>query len=256
MNMDKIKIALCQIVLFDGDRDGNLIRIANAVAEAKAMHADIACFPEMCIYGWVNPEAHAKACAIPGKDSDILCALAAQHQIHICIGLAEKEDLSLYDSAILIDDKGNILLKHRKINLLHWLMTPPYTPGNQVAAVDTQFGRIGILICADTFEEHILWQMKEQQPILMLVPYGWAEEADKFPEHGQKMAEVVSHAAQMVGVPVIGTDLVGMIQHGPWKGRVYGGQSVAADSSGAILARLKDRDRDIQTISLDIKFIY
>lgn len=254
--MQNIKIALCQIVILDGDRDGNLIRIENAVAEAKDKHADIACFPEMCIYGWVNPEAHHLASTIPGKNSDRLCAIAEQFQMHISIGLAEKDGDDLYDSAILIDNQGKIVLKHRKINLLSELMNPPYTPGKTVQVIVTQFGRIGILICADTFEEHLLLEIKDQCPDLLLVPYGWAEEANKFPEHGQKLADVVSHAAAVIGAPVIGTDSVGMILHGPWKGRVYGGQSVAADAMGNILIRLKDRDKDLQIIKFQINHLY
>lgn len=43
-------------------------------------------------------------------------------------GIAQdKEDRKLYDSVILIDNKGKILLKHQKINILTNLMTPPYT---------------------------------------------------------------------------------------------------------------------------------
>lgn len=248
----KTRISLCQIVVFDDDRDGNMVRIENAIAESKQKNADIACFPEMCFYGWVNPEAHYRASTIPGVDSDWICSISAQYDIHICISLAEKDGKNLYDSAILISNQGKILLKHRKINLLSELMEPPYSPGKDVETVETEFGTIGILICADTFEDTILQRMKSQNPDLLLVPYGWAEDASKFPQHGQKMADVVSNAAKLIGCPVIGTDCVGMIQHGPWKYRVYGGQSVASDAQGNILIQLKDRDRDLQIIDIEV----
>lgn len=250
--MNKPKISICQIVVFDGDRDGNLLRIEHAVAESKEKNADIACFPEMSIYGWINPEAHNRAFTIPGADSERLCSISEQYDIHICIGLAEKEENNLYDSAILIDNHGNIILKHRKINLLSELMDPPYTPGNLVSTVSTEFGKIGMLICADTFDGTLLQKMKQQTPDLLLVPYGWAEESAKFPQHGENLVKVVTNAAKVIGCPVIGTDAVGMIQHGPWKNRVYGGQSVASDVQGNILTRLKDRDRDVQIITLEL----
>lgn len=249
--MTKTKISICQIVVFDGDREGNMVRIENAIIESTKRQVDIACFPEMCLYGWVNPEAHHKASSIPGVDSDWLCSISAQYDIHICISLAEHDGKNLYDSAILISNQGKILLKHRKINLLSELMNPPYTPGTEVKAIETQFGKVGILICADTFEDVLLHKMKSQNPDLLLVPYGWAEEASKFPQHGKKMADVVSNAAQVIGCPVIGTDCVGMIQHGPWKNRVYGGQSVASDAQGNILIQLKDRDYDLQIVDIE-----
>jgi predicted amidohydrolase len=44
---------------------------------------------------------------------------------------------------------------------------------------------------------------------------------------------------------------VGEITKGPWAGRVYGGQSVAADKTGKIIAVAKDRDRDIAIVSIN-----
>ena len=64
--MRTIQMAMCQIVCLDGDRAGNFVRIENALREAKAAQADIACFPETAILGWVNPEAHERAFPIPG----------------------------------------------------------------------------------------------------------------------------------------------------------------------------------------------
>ncbi len=156
-----VRVAMCQIFCLDGDRSGNFARIETALNEAKEAEADIACFPETALLGWVNPEAHERSHPIPGKDSDQLCGLAAKYKVHLCIGLAEKEKDRLYDSVILIDDTGKILLKHRKKNILTKLMTPPYTPGKDISVTDTKFGRIGLLICADTFKTEILEQMAE-----------------------------------------------------------------------------------------------
>ncbi|HUT47519.1 MAG TPA: carbon-nitrogen hydrolase family protein, partial [Sedimentisphaerales bacterium] len=164
--MISIKAAMCQIFTLDGDRRGNFVRIENAIREAKDAGADIACFPETAIFGWVNPDAHKRACPIPGEDSDRLCKLAKDCNLYLCIGLAEKQGGNLYDSALLIDNKGNILLKHRKINLLAELMSPPYTPGDSIDAVETKFGKIGLLICADTHDSKILKRMAVLKPDL------------------------------------------------------------------------------------------
>ncbi len=250
---DSLRIALCQIFCLDGDRAGNLTRIEHALEEAKEKEVHLACFPETAIYGWVNPEAHERADSIPGKDSKALCALAKKYEMYVCVGLAEKEGDHLYDSVILINDKGEILLKHRKMNILSHLMDPPYTPGNKIQAVDTDIGTIGLLICADTFVGEYLEQMKELQPDLVLVPYGWAEQEEAWPQHAQSLHNTVSSAAKVIGAPVMGTDLVGEITHGPWRGYVYGGQSVAVDNKGEILAVGKDRDRHIVFLSISKK---
>jgi predicted amidohydrolase len=250
--MKTAKAAICQIFCLDGDRRGNFIRIENAIREAKDAGADIACFPETAILGWVNPDAHKRAHPIPGKDSDKLCRLAKKYDLYLCIGLAEKQGRRLYDSVILIDNKGNILLKHRKMNLLTELMSPPYTPGKNIDIVETEFGKVGLLICADTHDNKILKRMASLKPDLLLIPYGYAAAEDKWPGHGKELEKVVTNTARKTKAFVIGTNLVGEITHGPWKGRIYGGRSIAADGTGRIVSVAKDRDRDIIIINVNI----
>jgi predicted amidohydrolase len=245
-----VKIAMCQIFVLDGDRQGNFVRIENAIGEAKKGGADIVCLPESAILGWENPAAHKRAYPIPGEDSARLCGLAKKYRTHLCVGLDEKDGKKLYDSAILIDDEGRIVLKHRKIIVLAELMTPPYTLGSEVNAAQTRFGRIGLLICADTHRNRILKRMAKLQPDLLLVPYGYAEVEKKWPRHGRKLERVVKNAAKMTKAAVVGTNCVGEITNGPWTGWVYGGQSVAADKTGRTITIAKDRDRDIRIVSI------
>lgn len=243
---------MCQIFSLDGDRRGNFVRIENAMREAKDAGADIACFPETVLLGWVNSDAHERACPIPGPDSDHLCKLARDFDIHLCAGLAEKEGRDLYDSAVLIDNTGKILLKYRKINLLAELMSPSYTPGRSVNAAETKFGKIGLLICADTHEDEILKQAAALKPDLLLIPYGYAATEEAWPKHGKELERAISNTAKTTGACIIGTNLVGEITKGPWRGRMYGGHSVAVDKAGQVISVAADRDRDINIISMKI----
>jgi len=208
--------------------------MAVAMHQAREQPIDIVCFPETVFYGWVNPEAHTRAQPIPGEDSQVLCDLAQQGAF-VCAGLEEKDGDKLYDSALLIDNRGRILLKHRKIILLSELMTPPYAPGHEVKVAETKLGKIGVLICADTHEREILEQMASLEPDLVLVPYGYAAPEEAWPAHGKQLERVVQNAAQVIGAPVVGTNLIGQITHGPWQGQTYAGHSVAADRRGKIL---------------------
>lgn len=247
-----VKIALCQIFTLDGDRPGNFVRIENALKEAVEQGAEIVCFPEMAILGWVKPEAHEQSFPIPGEDSDRLCALAKKYGVFLCIGLGEKDGEDLYNTVILLDDQGQILLKHHKMNTLDELMEKPYTRGKTVGAVDTKHGRIGLLICADTFVGEHLDAMAAKKPDLLLVPYGWAAPNENWPEHGKNLASVVANAAKVTGAHTIGTDCVGTITHGPWRGQTYGGQSVAANNKGEVLGVAADRDREVMIVEVEV----
>ncbi|MFH1369763.1 MAG: carbon-nitrogen hydrolase family protein [Planctomycetota bacterium] len=251
-NRGAIKVAMCQIFILDGDRQGNFIRIENAIAEAKSKGAALICFPEASILGWLNRDAHSRACTIPGPDCDQLCGLAKKYNAYLCAGLEEIETGRLYNSAILIDDQGRVLLKYRQQNIPHMLMSPPYTPGgdSDIGTVNTKFGKIGLLVCADTHSESILECMAALKPNLLLVPYGYAEQEANWPAHGQQFHQIVIDAAKRTGAAVVGTNLVGQITKGPWAGRVYGGQSIAVDKTGKIFGIAKDRDRDIKLVSI------
>lgn len=248
----QIRIALCQTFCIDSDREGNFRRIEHAMDTAAEQKSQLACFPETAVLGWVNPDAHQLADPIPGPTSDRVAALARKRKMMIAIGLCEKQGDKLYDSAILIDTNGRILLKHRKINTLATLLDPPYTRGRtkDIGVVKTRFGKVGMLICADTFVDDIVLRIGALEPDLLLVPYGWAADKDQWPDHGKSLTETVKRAAGWAGCPVVGTDCVGMITHGPWKGKTYGGQSVAVDAEGNVIAILKDRDAETRVIEL------
>lgn len=237
--MQDIKVAIGQIECCPSDLEGNLIRIEEIIVRAVGENARFAFFPETVDLGWVNPEAHQLAEPLPGRVSDRIAELAARHGIWIGIGLCEKTAKGLCDSAVLIDSHGQIRLKHRKINILSELMHPPYNPGTleEISVIDTEYGRIGMLICADTFREDIRSRLASLQPDWIYVPFGWAAPRDHWPEHGFHLIQTVQRTAYDTRAAVVGPNLVGQIEHGPWKGQTFEGLSVAADRRGLLLAQ-------------------
>lgn len=250
----QVRVAVCQILVIDGDRQGNFRRIEYALQTARAEHAEIATFPECSILGWENPQAWTLADPIPGADSDRIAALARKYGMMVSIGLNEKDGNRLYDSAILVNKTGKLLWKYRKLNVLPELMKPPYSMGKPsgIGVVDTRFGRIGVVICADTFTDAYARRMASLKPDLVLVPYGWAAPVDKWPAHEKELKRLVASRAKLWKCPTVGTDLVGEMTHGPWKGYTYGGASVVADASGKVTAVLRDRDTDVRVVNLTI----
>lgn len=249
-----MRLAVGQILVIDSDREGNFRRIEYALQGAQAQHADIAIFPESSILGWENPEAHNMAKPIPGEDSERIGALARKYGMMIAIGLDEKDGDRLYDSAILVDKTGKLLWKHRKINVLAFLMSPPYSEGRpeDIGVVETEFGRLAVLICADTFNDAYVARLKALKPDLMLVPYGWAAPDSQWPRHSQELEKLITKRAAELKCPMAGVDLVGEMTHGPWKGQTYGGSSFVADAAGNILLTARDRDTDLRVVEVGV----
>ena len=74
--------------------------------------------PECLDLGWTNPAATDLAAEIPGPTSDVLCRAAREAGLYVVAGLTERAGSRIYNAALLIEPRGQILLKHRKINLL------------------------------------------------------------------------------------------------------------------------------------------
>ena len=64
--------------------------------------------------------------------------------------LVEKHEGNFYNTCMLLKD-GKILGKYRKIHLTDWEKKLMISEGNKWFIQDTEFGKIGILICADLF---------------------------------------------------------------------------------------------------------
>jgi predicted amidohydrolase len=64
----------------------------------------------------------------------------------------------------LLDRRGRILLHHRKI-----CEHPPFTNGTTVQTVETELGRLAVLICGDLFDEEATSQL-DHSVDLLLVP--------------------------------------------------------------------------------------
>jgi N-carbamoylputrescine amidase len=131
-------------------------------------------------------------------------------------------------------------------------MEPPYSTGTRddIGVVETEFGRIGVIICADTFVDEFAQKVASLKPDLMLVPYGWAAKVEEWPAHEKDLERLVSSRAKLWQCPTIGTDLVGEMTHGPWKARTYGGASVVADANGNVVEVLRDRDTEVRIVEL------
>ena len=252
MRKTPISIALAQILVIDSDWDGNFTRVERALATLAGQEVDLVVFPESAILGWVNPDAHQMATPIPGSDAARLSELAVRYGRNIVIGLDEKADETLYDSAIFINRAGEVVWRHRKILTLEYLIEPPYAAGDRadIGVFDTELGRVGLLICADTFDQESVHRMRELAPELLIVPYGWAAEPNEWPNHAESLHNLVKKIAREMKCPVVGVNSVGAISKGPWRGKTYGGASIAVDSTGDELGILADRDVEIRVIRL------
>ena len=172
-------VGMGQTLVEGGHVDANLVRAEAMIGQAAEADCDVVVLPECLDIGWTFPDAPALAETIPGPNSDRLCAAAQKHNLHVVAGLTERAGDRIYNAAILISPAGEILLKHRKVNILT-IAQDIYAIGNTLGVAETPFGTIGVDICADNFPSclalgHSLGRMGAQ---IILSPCAWAVDAD------------------------------------------------------------------------------
>ena len=231
------KLALAQMKVVGGDMDTNLAHAAEMIAEAAAKGAQVVLLPEAMDLGWTDPSALTQAEPVPGgKASELLSKMAREHGVYVCSGLTEKDGETVYNSAVLINPEGEIILLHRKINELD-IGHPYYALGHQLSVCETELGTIGLMICADASTgDHVIPRaLAYMGADVILSPSAWAVAADhnNFEEpYGGTWTRAYIPVARDFRVWIASCSNVGWMTGGPWKGMKTIGCSMVIGPGG------------------------
>lgn len=171
-----------------------------------------------------------------GPFSKMFSKIARQYSMYIVASIVEKDRGYLYDTAILYGRDGKLLGKYRKTHLAFGeIFNKGLTAGNQYPVFETDFGRIGILICYDLHFPEPARILSMKGVDMILVPnYGDARSKYKLWEH---IAPVRAADNQCVIVSAVNNH------------NLY---SVIVSRQGHILAREKNATGNVITADVDL----
>jgi predicted amidohydrolase len=236
------KLALAQMLVQGGCKEINLERAERLIERAAAEGARMVLLPEAMTLGWTDPSAATEAEEIPGGPSCIRLQLAAKkNNVYVCSGLVEREEGSTFNSAVLIDPSGDILLHYRKINELE-IGRESYGLGNRLEVASTPLGNIGLMICADGFArgQVVSRTLGYMGADIILSPCAWAVVADHDDArepYGKIWMDNYQPVARDFQIWIAGVSNVGWITGGPWKGRKCIGCSLVLNAGGERVLR-------------------
>jgi predicted amidohydrolase len=242
-----VRLALAQLALEDGDLARNMGLAEEAAREAAIHKPDVLCLPEAADFGWLHQEARRDALTVPGKYTEFLAGLAVRRGVWVCAGCLERDGERVYNSAVIIDRTGRIVLKHRKIRTLPDLTKHLYDAGTPdgTMTVDTEFGRIGWTICADNFDIAIPQRAASAGAWLLLTPHGFAAPVEEMENNARSFQEHIRGIAAKTGMWVAGTNVaLARVKGGAWKNQMHCGCSTVArpDGTGALVGKFKQAD--------------
>jgi nitrilase len=167
--MFKAAVAQIGTVLFD--TAATLARIESQCREAAAQGAALLLLPEAILGGYPKGLSFGAtlgdrspagrelfrryfdaAIDCPGPETEALAALAAELNLHIVLGIVERELGTLYCTSLLFTPQRGLTTRHRKLmptglERLLWGLGD----GSTMQVTDTDLGRIGMAICWENY---------------------------------------------------------------------------------------------------------
>jgi predicted amidohydrolase len=171
-----------------------------------------------------------------GATYNVFVEAARRNEIYVCAGLVERDGSRVYNAAVLIDPRGELLLHHRKINELE-IGHDCYAQGDRLGVTQTDFGCIGVMICSDAFArgQAVTRALGYLGADVILSPCAWAMPSDhdnlKEP-YGDLWKDCYGKVARDFRMWIIGASNVGRIPAGPWAGRKCIGCSLVVSDRG------------------------
>lgn len=165
------RVAIIQDAPQAFDIELSLATALSRIAEAATQGAQLVVFPEAFLGGYPKgvdfgarlgmraPEGRALfqryydgAVDVPGLITSQLGVAARQHQLHLVIGVIERDGGTLYCTVLFFGPEGGLLAKHRKVmptamERLIW----GFGDGSTLPVVPTAIGRIGAVICWENY---------------------------------------------------------------------------------------------------------
>ncbi len=158
----KVVAAAVQLSPVLYSREGTTAKVCEAIAAAAREGAELVVFPETVVpyypyFSFIRPPAamgaehmrlYEEAVRVPSPTTERLAAAARQAGAVVAIGVNEREHGSLYNTQLVFDADGELVLRRRKITpTFHERMIWGQGDGSGLRAVDTRVGRLGALAC-------------------------------------------------------------------------------------------------------------
>ena len=173
-----VRAAAVQIspVLFS--REGTTEKVLEAMAKAAKEGVQLIVFPETFVpyypyFSFIEPPvkmaaAHLKlyeeAVTVPGPVVDAVSRAARSHAMVVVLGVNERDGGSIYNTQLVFDADGTLVLKRRKISpTYHERMVWGQGDGAGLRPVDTAVGRVGALACWEHYNPLARYSLMAQQ---------------------------------------------------------------------------------------------
>ena len=244
-----MKLAMVQMSN-SGSVEKNLGKSLHAISEAAEKGADLVLFPEVQLTEFFPqyPGMDVSRYAVSIKDEIVkkFCDACRKYQVMAVPNLYLREANGTYDASILIGRSGEVMGIQKMVHVAQaeqFYEQDYYTPSDDGFHVfDTEFGKIGIVVCFDRHYPESIRTESLQGADLILIPT-----VNTKAEPSEMFEWEVRVQAFQNSVAIAMCNRVGV------EGEMdFAGESIAVDANGEILARADDTEQ-IVYVDVDLK---
>lgn len=203
--------------------------LAGWLERAAAEGAGLVVFPELATTGYIwrsVEEIQPHAEAADGPTFRVLSWIAAERGLWVVCGYPERaEDGALYNAAMVIGPRGQLITSYRKV-LLYSADMPWARAGEQRVLLQSDFGTLMPAICMDINDNGLIRTLHQHRPDILAFPTSWVAEG----------SDVVAYWRARLSR--FGGCFVAADNWGEDSGTVFAGQSCVLGPDGRILASL------------------
>jgi omega-amidase len=224
-----MKISVAQISCSLGEPDANVSKVRDFSQQAKDAGAELIVFPEMSDTGYSMPVIQKHASHWKTGFVANVQEIANQLSLAIVCGVSERDGSSIYNSQVVVDQKGNIVAKYRKTHL--YAVAPVqeqtcFAAGDRFVSFALGDLRFGFSICYDLRFPEIYRKLATEQNVgAFVISSAWPFPRD---EHFRVLAQARAIENQSY---VIASNRVGK-DDGLW----FCGYSAMIDPRGVVIA--------------------
>lgn len=128
-----------------------MAKLEKAVDEAGSQNPDVIVMGEIINDMGCGLSMQQSAQTEDGEYCSLMREKAKKYNTYIVMNFHEKSGSKIYNTSLLIDRKGNTAGKYRKTHISFNEYEQGITAGSELPVFDTDFGRVGMLICWDMY---------------------------------------------------------------------------------------------------------
>jgi N-carbamoylputrescine amidase len=263
-SLDKVTVGLIQMRC-EPEPAANMEKAIGRIRQAAASGAQIICLPELFLSPYFcqreNPSNFDLAEPIPGPSTERLGKTAREIGAVIIASLFERRTAGVYhNTAAVIDADGRLLGIYRKMHIPDdplYYEKYYFTPGDVgFRAFETQFGRIGVLVCWDQWypEAARLTALHGAQILFYPTAIGWhPREKAEFGTGQHQAWELIQRSHALAnGVYVAAVNRVGH-EGAADAGLEFWGASFVSDPFGGLLSHADHHSEENLVVTCDFK---